>query len=176
MPANIPTQWKVNACEPLHVQLNLPDRRVGVINTRLAPQPGLEVTARVHDFDGRLRRQHRARLDAPANAFQEALAVTNLDDATWVSFVKLELNDARGQLLSDNFNWLAGKDAAGFKALQTLPPVRLKTTSATESRGSEIAVRATVTNPTDHVAFFIQLAVTQGSSGAEVLPVLWSDN
>ena len=196
------TQWKINSCwpsvewqvydwylkpmvswfylkkagEPLHVQMNLPDRMVSVINTRLAPQPGLEVTARVYDLDAKLRWQQTARLDAPANAFKEAFAVTNLDEATPVSFVKLELKDARGQLVSDNFYWRAGKNADGLKALQKLPPVRLKTDCRTETRGGDTVVRATISNPTEQLAFFIQLAVTKGVRGEEALPVLWSDN
>ena len=42
------------ACEPLHVQLNLPDRIVSVINTRLTPQPDLAVRARVFDLGAKL--------------------------------------------------------------------------------------------------------------------------
>jgi hypothetical protein len=33
-----------------------------------------------------------------------------------------------------------------------------------------------VTNPTHHIAFFVQLALTRDSNGAEILPVVWDDN
>ena len=162
------------ACEPLHVQLNLPDRMVSVINTHLTPRSGLEVRARVYDLETRLCAEKTAKLDVPANAYREAFAVTLAESP--VSFVKLELKDAHGRLVSENFYWLAGKDADGLKALQTLPLVRLRTDWKVESRGSEKIVRATVTNPTEQLAFFIQLAVTKGPRGDEILPVLWSDN
>ena len=156
--------------------MNLPDHTVSVINNRPAPQPGLEVRARVYDFEGRLRWSKSEELSAPPEAFREAFSIPDLPGATAVSFVKLELKDARGRLVSDNFYWLAGREADGLKLLQELPPVGLKTRHRIERRGRETLVRVTVSNPADQVAFFIQLAVTRGRRGEEVLPVLWSDN
>jgi len=54
--------------------------------------------------------------------------------------------------------------------------VRLETRSKLEVRGNDMIVTATASNPTDQLAFFIQLAVTKGPSGDEALPVPWSDN
>jgi len=164
------------ACEPLHVQLNLPDRRVSLINTRQEPRPDLEVTARLYDFQANVRWEKTEKAGVPANAYQEAFAVPSLPDLGPVSFVRLELRDARKTLLSDNFYWLAGRDADGLKALQKLPLVKLATSSKAEVRGADTVVTASVSNPTDRLAFFIQLAVTKGPRGEEALPVLWSDN
>ena len=36
--------------------------------------------------------------------------------------------------------------------------------------------RVRISNPGNQIAFFIQAALTQGNGGAEILPVLWSDN
>jgi exo-1,4-beta-D-glucosaminidase len=88
----------------------------------------------------------------------------------------LELRDARKELVSDNFYWLSGSDGGGLKALQKLPSVKLETSSNVETRGGDTVVTARVSNPTDRLAFFIQLAVTKGPRGEEALPVLWSDN
>jgi len=164
------------ACEPLHVQLNLPDRTVSVINTTLQPRADMEVTARVYDLDARQRWHKTAGASVSANAYKEAFAVPELPDLGPVSFVKLELNDPRGALVSDNFYWLPGKDADGLKALGRLPPVRPATAFQVDSPGSERIVRAKVSNPTERLAFFIQLAVTKGPQGEEVLPVAWDDN
>jgi exo-1,4-beta-D-glucosaminidase len=150
------------ACEPLHVQLNAPDRMVSVINTRLAPQTGLEVRARVFNLESKLCSEKTVRLDVPANSYREAFVVALAESP--VSFVKLELKDVHGRLVSENFYWLG----ESLKPLQTLPLVKLQT----EWKMG----RAIITNPTDHIAFFVQLALTKGKRGEEVLPVLWSDN
>jgi exo-1,4-beta-D-glucosaminidase len=196
------TQWKINSCEPsiqwqifdwyhkpmvswfyirkagepLHVQLNSPDRMVSVINTRLTPQRELEVRARVFDLNGKLLWEKTDKGDAPANSYRETFTVAEPSGVTPVYFVKLELTDGRGRLVSDNFYWLRAKDTADFKALESLPPAKLESASKIEDRGAEKLVRVTVTNPGPHLAFFVQLALTQGRSGAEILPVLWEDN
>ena len=164
------------ACEPLHVQLNLLDYAVSVVNCRLQPQAGLEVTARVFDLAGRPLWQRSARLSVPENSYREALTIYGLTRLAPFAFVKLELKNSAGRLVSDNFYWLPGRGTSDYKALQELPFVKLYATSTTENRGDEQLVHAKLSNPTDRIAFFIQLALTRGSGGAEILPVFWDDN
>ena len=98
-------------------------------------------------------------------------------------FVKLQLNDRRGQTVSDNFYWLPCRSALAklspqedLAALKTLPLVRLDATLAARREGDETVARVTLRNPTDKVALLIHAAVTKGPYGEEVVPVLWSDN
>jgi exo-1,4-beta-D-glucosaminidase len=163
------------ACEPLHVQMDLIDHAVSVINCRPEPQPGLEVAASVFDLDAKLLWQNSAKLDAPANAFREAFAVPGLTDLAPFVFVKLQIKDA-GRPVSNNFYWLPGRDTGNYQALQTLPRVKLEATAKVEDAGDEQFVRVKVTNPARHIAFFIQLALTRGVGGEEILPVIWEDN
>jgi exo-1,4-beta-D-glucosaminidase len=164
------------SCEPLHVQMDPIDFTVSVINCRPEPQPGLEVSASVFDIDAKPLWQRTARLDAPANAFREAFAITGLTNLAPFVFVKLQLKDAAGRPVSDNFYWLPGQGATDYTALQKLPLVKLDATMRVEDAGANKLARVKVTNPTKHIAFFIQLALTKGAGGAEILPVLWSDN
>ncbi|MCX7048905.1 MAG: hypothetical protein NTX50_25890, partial [Candidatus Sumerlaeota bacterium] len=173
------------ACEPLHAQMDLIDHAVSVINCRLAPQPGLEVTARVFGLDAKPLWQRAAKLEAPANARREAFAIDGLASLAPFVFVKLQLKDAAGKLLSDNFYWLRGQGTADYKSLQKLPLVKINSKMRIEAAGDEKLVRVRLENPTGHLAFFIQLALTKGmggaggvsgAGGAEILPVLWDDN
>ncbi len=196
------TQWKINSCEPsiqwqifdwyhkpmvswfyikkagepLHVQLSLPDHMVSIINTRLTPQPDLEVRARVLDLNAKMLWEKTEKADALANSYRETFTVPEPPGVTPVYFAKLELKDRSGRLVSDNFYWLRAKEATDYKALQLLPPVKLEGTYEVDTRGAEKVVRVKVANPTDQIALFVQLALTQGRSGAEILPVLWEDN
>jgi exo-1,4-beta-D-glucosaminidase len=196
------TQWKINSCwpsvewqvfdwylkpmvswfylkkagEPLHVQLNLPDRMVSVINTRPVPQSNLEVRARVFDLNATLLWEKTAKASVPANTYGETFTVPELPGTTPVYFVKLELKDAQGRLVSDNFYWLRANRTEDLRALQTLPPVKLKSSCRIETRGSEKLAHVKVNNPTSHIAFFVQLALARGRGGAEILPIFWDDN
>ena len=134
------------------------------------------MTARVFDLDARPLWQRTAKLDAHANACQEIFAVPGLTNLAPFVFVQLQLKDAAGRPVSDNFYWLRGQGATDYKALQKLPLVKLDATLRVENAGEEKLVRVKVTNPTDHIAFFIQLALTKGAGGEEILPVIWSDN
>ena len=78
--------------------------------------------------------------------------------------------------MSDNFYWLRAKGVEDYKALQSLPMTKLKSTCKIETRGTEKLARVKVTNPTQQIAFFVQLALTDGAGGAEIMPILWDDN
>jgi exo-1,4-beta-D-glucosaminidase len=163
------------ACEPLHVQMDLIDYTVTVINTRLQPQPDLEVRARVFDLQAKLLWERTGKLEAPANAYREVFSISNLTGLAPFVFVKLELRNAAGRLLSENFYWLRGQGVTDYKVLQTMPLVKLEVASRLEDRGAEKQVRVSLSNPSSHVAFFTQLALTR-ENGEEILPVLWDDN
>jgi Exo-beta-D-glucosaminidase Ig-fold domain/Glycosyl hydrolases family 2 len=164
------------ACEPLHVQMNPIDFSVSVVNCRAEPQPGLEVSASVFDIDAKPLWQRSLRLDAPANAFRESFAITGLTNLAPFVFVKLQLKDAAGQPVSNNFYWLPGQGAGDYKALQKLPLVKLNATMRVENAGADKLVHVKVANPADRIAFFVQLALTRGAGGEEILPVFWDEN
>lgn len=166
------------ACEPLHVQLTPLDRAVTVVNNRLTPQPGLQVRARVFDFASKLRWEKRASVDMPANGYRETLTIPSPGELklTPVYFVKLELSDAAGNLLSDNLYWLASNDAADLAKLEELPRVRLESSFTVRTAGPERIAEVQVKNPTERIAFFAHLVLTKGPRGEEILPVLWDDN
>jgi exo-1,4-beta-D-glucosaminidase len=182
------------ACEPLHVQLSPLDSMVTVVNNRLEAQRNLSVSARVYDLDMQLSWEKHAEMDIGANRYQDALALPEIPGLTPVYFVKLELRDREGNLVSDNFYWLSSqtpavpdevyweaqgqeiKHAADFSALRALPPVRLDVSHDVEFHGQEAIAQVLVANPTDRLAFLVHLAVTQGPGGERVVPIFWQDN
>ena len=164
------------ACEPLHVQLDLPDQAVTVINNRLDAAQGLSVRACVYDFDMHRLSQQEAKTDVDANAFRNVFALNKVDRLTPVYFVKLELRQADGRIVSENFYWFSSRQPADLRDLQRLPIVKLDTSHRVERRGDETAVHVRLRNPTMNLAFFIHLAAKRGPGGDEILPVLWDDN
>ncbi len=63
-----------------------------------------------------------------------------------------------------------------FTALQTLPEVELTVTSKTVVQKGEELVYVTVSNPTKNLAFAVNVRLTGGEGGEEIIPVLWEDN
>jgi hypothetical protein len=111
-----------------------------------------------------------------ANAYRDIFELPKLPDLPPVYFVWLDLSDTAGNRVSSNLYWFPAKKGGSMQALHSLPPVKLQATCEVESRGREKVARAKVTNPTSQMAFFVQLALTQGRGCAEILPVLWDDN
>ncbi len=60
--------------------------------------------------------------------------------------------------------------------MNRLPVVPLDVSKRIENHDHETVVHVRVKNSTDKIAFFVQLAVTKGVQGEEVLPVFWGDN
>jgi len=76
--------------------------------------------------------------------------------------------------VADNFYWLAPHN--DFKPLNSLPTVELTTSAREEREGDELRVTLTLTNPSQHLAFFVNPILTRGPDGDEILPTFWSDN
>jgi exo-1,4-beta-D-glucosaminidase len=111
-------------------------------------------------------------------------------------FVRLDLRDARGRAVSDNFYWLSAKadtldwakkqdtvytpqaEFADLTGLAALPMVRLETGAVVEqpadAREGKAHIR--VKNPSNSVAFQIRLRLAGKKDGLDVVPVFWDDN
>jgi exo-1,4-beta-D-glucosaminidase len=136
------------------------------------------------------------RIDVGADAVARALRIPEdaFSPASPVYFVKLELASSAGTTVSTNFYWLSAKRTVydwnkttyrftpassyeDFTALQSLPKIGVLYASPTIGRGGEgSAVRVKLSNPSDKLAFQVQLAVRRQGEDAEILPVLWQDN
>ena len=117
------------ACEPLHVQLNLANYRVDIVNTTTDAHAGLTVSAKVYSLANALLSQATDRKDIAADATTPSL---RLDLAPFLAqgmvLVKLELRDAQGNLLSQNLYWLGARPAS-YRELNRLAPTTLSTSA-----------------------------------------------
>jgi exo-1,4-beta-D-glucosaminidase len=174
------------ACEPLHVLYALDDRTVVVTNQYGEPFRGLVV--RVRTWDGeRPHVDERVVTGVDVAADGKTVVLTLPPPAAAVTFVDLRLETGDGRLVSTNLYWLPRTpdvlDWERASWLHTPTAVHADLTAIRRLPPSELAVRAIrgegvavhLTNPTDRLAFFVQLRLIDGT-GADVLPVVWSDN
>jgi hypothetical protein len=92
-----------------------------------------------------------------------------------VHFIRLELKDAQGRLLSDNFYWRSSR-SGDYTALNRLAPARLRTRSRFIEKEGKAIIEATVSNPSAPVAYAIHVQAVRTSDGERLLPALMDDN
>jgi exo-1,4-beta-D-glucosaminidase len=182
------------AMEPIHVQYSYDDNSVAVVNSTYEAVQGVKVSARIYNLDAKEKGAREGTMNVAPDSSTKAFDLPKVDDLSKTYFVRLQLHDSTGKLLSDNFYWLSTKpDVMDWKnrqdtvytpqaefgdlsGLNTLPQVRLEVTSAKEEQGSKAGTRVSVRNPTGSVAFMVHLRVTKGKRGEDLTPIFWSDN
>jgi exo-1,4-beta-D-glucosaminidase len=181
------------ANEPLHVMYGYDDHAVWVVNSTYKLANGLKVKATVLNFDLTPKFTKEATIDLAEDGKQQAFVIPDIADLSTTYFVKLEMHDAAGKKVSDNFYWLSTKpeqyawEKTDYKftpvtqhgdltALASLPEAKVVVTSSSETRGAEGVTRVHVKNASKALAFQVHLRLLKGKGGADVLPVMWDDN
>jgi Exo-beta-D-glucosaminidase Ig-fold domain/Concanavalin A-like lectin/glucanases superfamily/Glycosyl hydrolases family 2/Glycosyl hydrolases family 2, sugar binding domain/Glycosyl hydrolases family 2, TIM barrel domain len=165
------------ACEPIHVQLDLSNYDVTVVNTTQDSLKGLTVDASIYSLENKLLLHNEQSFDAPADTSTNG---SKLDLAPLFSngvlLAKLELKDGSGKLLSDNFYWLAA-DSASYRRLNKLPAASVVATMvAHTSKGARNTTVAFLENRGQTAALEIKLTLVDPATGARILPAYYSDN
>jgi hypothetical protein len=92
-----------------------------------------------------------------------------------VQFLKLELLDRDGKLLSENFYWHSQKPEQ-LRALEGLPQVGLTGSVRFSAEGEETIATVDLTNPAKTVALMTHLCLRNADTGTRILPAYASDN
>lgn len=182
------------ACEMLHVQYSYDDDSVAVINGFNHAVNGVTATAQIYDVNSVLKDSRTAKLDLAADSSTKAFDLPKVQGITTTYFLRLQLKDSDGKLVSENFYWLSTKpDVMNFAgrtdtdytpqasfedvtALNNLPQVKLVVHERRETRDGDNIVHVSVQNPGKTLAFMVALRLTQGQGGDDVVPIFWEDN
>jgi hypothetical protein len=165
------------AAEPVHIQLNESNGDVQVINNLPVALENARAHLAIYNLDGTLAYQHDYDVSAATSV------ATSLGVVEWpaglsaVHFVKLELRDVTGKVVSENFYWrgmLEHQD--DLKALGNLPTVTLETMVVRRDVGGKSLFDVTLHNPGTQIALMAHLQLRRKRSGERVLPVYYSDN
>ena len=167
------------ACEPLHIQYSYDDSTIYVVNGLYQDFKDLKATARLFNLQMEEKYSNEVTVSVSADESKKAMDITWPKDSVHVYFLKLELTDAAGELISSNFYWLSAKGDknADFTELKNLPDVNLNVSvSSVQKNGETLSLVIKVENPTSSLAFAINPQILRKSSGDMVLPVFWEDN
>lgn len=181
------------ACEPLHVQYSYDDNSVTVVNSQYETFKGLKVSVKVLNVDASEKFSKEVAIDVDPDAVKKVLELPNVAGLSKSYFLKLELRDAGGKSLSDNFYWLSTradtldwknkqdtvytpqKDFADLTGLQALPPVEVAVEHVYDRHEGWGKAGVTFTNRGKSIAFML-CARLKGPDGKDLEPVLWTDN
>jgi hypothetical protein len=165
------------AAETVHIQLNESDGDVEIINNLPVAIEKGRAHVTIYNLDGSTAYQHDFDVSAAASAATSLGAVEWPAGLSAVHFVKLELRDADGKGVSENFYWRALPDHQDdLKALGEMPTVTLDTKMARRDVAGRSFFDVTLHNPGTQVALMTHVQLRRKKSGERVLPVYFSDN
>ena len=189
------------ANEPLHVQYRYDDRRVVVVNSTPKAYRNLRIDERLVDHSGKLLYRHNYSLNVPPDSITAAFSPSGARSlgtkSDWIpqigftSFLKLEICDVAGSVLSDNFYVVLKKLAdlqwdksnyfytpansyADLRDLEEMPKAEVCATFEWEPTATGGVIH--ISNGGKRVAFFLHATAVKPGSNEEIAPVLWSDN
>ncbi|HTV41483.1 MAG TPA: glycoside hydrolase family 2 TIM barrel-domain containing protein [Candidatus Sulfotelmatobacter sp.] len=161
------------AGEPVHIQMNLPDCQVAVINHHFTPLPNATADAVIYDLSGIKVQSYHTNFTASANA------CTDLFNLPWPSngtyLVELKLRGEDRKLLSQNFYWHARTDEE-LRQLNSLPEVKLNGSLRCHNDTDGTIVDARVANTSKSPALAIKLTLRDAETGDRILPAYYQDD
>lgn len=159
------------ACEPIHIQMNLPENDVMIINTTLNDYKSVTAGLRFIDLQGKELYKKNIKLDAKANSATKCFVPEKGNNLPQLYLARLELKDAKGKVLSINDYWMTNGDKKSYEAINTLP----STTVTIKTISSKGKTWVEVSNPSKTLAVAVKLNVVDKNSKEILLPAYFSD-
>jgi exo-1,4-beta-D-glucosaminidase len=182
------------ANELVHAQYSYDDRSVVVVNSLYEPQKGLKLRTRVFDVASKERFSDLKDVDLEPDSVARVLTIPEMSELNSPYFVRLDLADAAGKVISSNSYWLPQQLAeldwehssffstpgryADMTALANLPTAVVEWTSESEDvhRSDEQVIRVSLRNASKSLAFLVHGNLKRAHTNDDVAPVFWDDN
>jgi beta-galactosidase/beta-glucuronidase len=163
-----------NTLQPLHIQLNLDDSTIAVVNRTDRSHHGLKVEATIYSVDGKTLYHHEAGLDTDTTGEQESFSLAEwLSGQEALQFIELSLRNAAGKTLSRNVYWMAPKH--DYKGINAMPEAAVDISQSGYSSSNSLKEwRLRFTNRSGKFAFFMHPELREDE--ALILPAFWSTN
>lgn len=162
--------------EPVHVQMNLPDNGLTVVNNTAKPLSGLSVAVQVVGLDGAVlaERSDAVEVDPDSVLQLPPVALEPLLENRDAVVVQVVLAAKDGAVLSRNTYWRT-RDAASSRALSAMAaqPVEISATSRSEGAETKLTVR--LRNAGTQPSLNNKLTLLD-DKGQRILPAYYSEN
>lgn len=161
------------ACEPIHIQMNLDDNEIVIINTTTEPLEGLTASIGYHTLSGHLedRRIEKA-IDIGANCKKEIFkADTSGKEGTYI--IRLTLKDDKGRTISTNDYIMNGEGSSDYTALNGIPEAKIK--ARKDGISEDGKTRFEIHNISRNIALNLKFNIRDTETGEIILPAYFSD-
>ena len=126
------------ACEPLHIQWNPATDNVEVVNYSGGHARDLTAAVELINLDGTVKWKQTAAVDSTEDSVSTPIHIQYPDGLSPVHFIRLKLTRA-DETVSQNFYW-RGTEEYNYRALRSLPKVKLDSNTHVERRGEPLGV------------------------------------
>lgn len=171
----------MKACEPLHVQLDLSNFNIAVVDTTPEAAAGLTVSAKVYSLDNKVLLSKDTAVDAKADAVTPVFQLELAPYLQNVALVELLLKDHSGKLVSRNVYWLAAKTGT-YRELSRMPKATLSATAKATAANGETVIQVRLQNSGSTAALATKLTLQHAAAPAgaggdtRILPAYYSEN
>ncbi len=159
-----------HAAEPVHIQFNLNDSVVCVLNQTASKISSATAAVLLYDMHGKLISEQNDQVSINAHEVKLLKKVILPASPDQVFFLKLILKNNDGKI-DENLYWLTNRKHS-YEKLNELEKV---TPATTVKRGDAGHATIEISNPGKETAFFIRLKVAD-NKGEQVLPCFLSEN
>ena len=170
-----------SAGEMQHIQFNQANGEVQVVNNLPDALENASAHIAVYDLDGTVAYEHDAHFTAAPSATTTVGPLDFPSKLSNVNFVKLDLKNAAGKLLSSNFYWRANLEHPDdLTDLNKLPTVTLSAQVERKDENGQAHITVTLRNPSHDIALMAHVQLHRHNhhqnSGDRVLPVFYDNN
>ena len=159
------------ACEPLHIQMNLPDNKVVVINTTLKNYTQLSATQELFDLKGKKLYYKNIKTKVSANQLTNCFTAELPSGMPAVYLLRLTLSEG-SKVLSQNEYWKSNQEGGRFDEFNDLPGILLTAKVVKQQNDMVIFV---VSNAAKSPAIGLKFNLRDPKSGKIILPANFSD-
>jgi hypothetical protein len=165
------------AGELVHIQFNEADGELQVINNLPEALTGATAHVFIYRLDGALASEYEDKVTAPGSAVTNLGKVKFPESLASTHFLRLDLRDEHGKLVSSNFYWIAQPGYPNVLTdLEKMATVTLEAKVESKDTEGRRVVTVTLHNPSANVALMTHLQLRRAHSEERVLPVFPSDN
>ena len=165
------------ACEPIHIQMNEKEENIQVVNNLDTQLDKAKANLTIYNLDGSIPYKQSYDVTALPSKATDLGLVKLPANLSSVYFIKLELRNAAGKLLSENIYWKAlAEHADKLEDLGKLSVVTLETKVKRHDANGKCFLDITLHNPGKQVALMAHLQLRRQHSNERVLPVYYTDN
>jgi exo-1,4-beta-D-glucosaminidase len=179
---------------PLAIIYDYGDRGIYLVNQTAGARGELRTAMTVYDLNSRIILATNLAAQCPDYGSKKIFDLSSLAPGTPVYFLQLSTQNQAGRTCAENFYWLSAKpdvldeakatwyvtpekSFADFSALNQLPAAMVDAAVDFQFQASQRTRSVvTLTNRSDHLAFFIEMRIVDKESQQSMTPVIWDDN